>query len=119
MKRYFVNLWLALLGGDPYRDELDEMRRRQERAEIQIRDLHELYYGALEKWTVARKESAGLERLVESLRGRIADKDDMLRTAGREFKERMERMKADYQHRIDEYNMTIDELHKLIPKRHD
>lgn len=65
----------------------------------------------LEKLVADGKEQEkGLQRLVENLRDRVAEKDGVLAQQGKEFRERMERMKADYQRRIDEYTAEIDRL---------
>lgn len=114
MKRYFKNLWLALMGVNPFQQELDEKCSQYERTADNLSALQQQYYTALDNWDKAEKNACGQQQLVENLRVRIKEKDAELDAAGREFRERMERMKADYQKRIDGYNLKIEELQKRL-----
>lgn len=129
MKRYFKNLCLALTGEDPFHAELDEARKQLEKAAENMRSLQSQLFAALDRWdgcrtkldeankvleaateTAACKQLESMQRLVENLRERIKEKDAEMEAVGREFHDRMEQMKADYQQRIDEYNEEIDKL---------
>lgn len=129
MKRYLKNLWGALCGSDPFRTQLAEAREQLEKAAENISSLQDQLYAALNHWdgcqmkleeankaleaateTAACKQLKSMQRLVENLRQRIKEKDAEIEDAGREFHERMEQTKADYQKRIDEYNEEIDKL---------
>ena len=120
MKRYFKNLWMALTGSDPFRDELEEKNSQLENAAENVQALQDQLYAALDKWEqsvlMAEKSSKAfeevseklaserqmvhdLEVLIENLRERINEKDTL-----------MERMKQDYQQRITQYTQKIEEL---------
>ena len=124
MKQYLRNLCLALCGNNPYQMELTDVREKYEKAAERVESLQELYFKGVELYDAVSRHVAGLEklvadgkeqeknlqRLVENLRGRVSEKDGVLAQQGRDFRERMERMKADYQRRIDEYTAEIDRL---------
>lgn len=135
MKRYLKNLWLALTGRNPFRQELEEKTDQLAKAAVNVTSLYDLYYAALEKWNnettqrieaeavndrLARrigdleKRIAGMQVLVENLRERVREKDVEMDAAGREFHERMNRMKGEYQNRIEAYNLEIDALRKSL-----
>ena len=124
VKQYLRNLCLALFGNNPYQMELADVRGKYEKAAERVESLQEVYFKGVELYDAVSRHVAGLEklvadgkeqeknlqRLVENLRGRVSEKDGVLAQQGREFRERMERMKADYQLRIDEYTAEIDRL---------
>ena len=117
MKHYIKNLWLALMGVNPFEAELAEKTGQYEKTAENLSALQRQYFSALEKWDREKESAASLQQLVENLRVRIKDKDAELELAGQEFHNRMERMKADYQRRIEEYNLKIEELQKLIQQK--
>lgn len=116
MKRYIKNLWFAVTGSNPYQQELDEKDSQYNRTVENFTALQQQYFNALEKWEQAEKNACSLQQLVENLRQRIKEKDAEMESAGREFHDRMERMKADYQKRIDEYNLKIEEMQTPLPQ---
>ncbi len=101
MKRYFKNLWLALTGANPYSDELQDAKEKLDKAADNVSALQNQLYAALEKWEQYAKKTDDYEVLIENLRERIKEKDTL-----------MERMKEDYQKRIEQYTKKIDELGK-------
>ena len=135
---------LALLGRNPFREEVEDLKKKQKDVADSMSAFRDQYCVALEKWeqsnallqeSEATKEkvlkrladserrAARLEVLVENLRARIRDKDEEMAEAGRDFRARMERTKDGYQARIDEYNRKVDELgaelaaRKAAPRR--
>ena len=78
MKRYVKNLIMALLGRNPYREELDELKEKYEKTGENVRSLRDMYYDAVERWTVADREVKQLQALTENLRERIREKDKMM-----------------------------------------
>ena len=58
-----------------------------------------------------------MQRLVENLRERGKEKDAQLAEQGREFRDRMEQMKADYQRRIKEYNDRLESMTKSVKQQ--
>jgi uncharacterized protein YeeX (DUF496 family) len=101
MKRYVKNLWLALTGANPYSDELQDAKDKLNKAADNLSAMRNQLYAALEKWEQSVKRTDDYEALIENLRERIKEKDTL-----------MERMKEDYQKRIDQYTKKIDELSK-------
>lgn len=99
MKRYFKNLWMALTGSDPFRDELEEKNSQLENAAENVQSLQDQLYAALNKWNESAKMAHDYEVLIENFRERINEKDTL-----------MERMKKDYQQRIEQYTHKIEEL---------
>ena len=85
MQRYIRNLWLALSGRDPYREELDEKNLQLEQAADNVRRLNDLAYTTAEKWDRAEKEKAGLQNLVETYRQRIKEYDDRIEAYNKEI----------------------------------
>lgn len=110
MKRYLKNLLSAMLGNNPYEAERDDLTAKLEKADENVRGLNELYYNVLEKWETERKQVASLQQLVENLRERIKDKDAAIDQQQRDYRERTERMKQEYQQRIAQYNTEVDAL---------
>ena len=124
MKQYLRNLCLALCGNNPYQMELADVCEKYEKTAERVTGLQELYFKGVELYDAVSRHVADLEKLVgdgkaqekslkqlvENLRERVAEKDGVLAQQGKEFRERMERMKADYQRRIDEYTAEIDRL---------
>lgn len=101
MKRYVKNLWLALTGANPYSDELQDAKDKLNKAADNLSAMRNQLYAALEKWEQSVKRTDDYEALIENLREHIKEKDTL-----------MERMKEDYQKRIDQYTKKIDELSK-------
>jgi len=110
MKRYLKNLLSALLGNNPYRAERDELAAKLEQAGENVRGLQELYYNMVDRWEKDKKQTASLQQLVENLRERISDKDAVIAQQQRDYRERSERMKQEYQQRIHQYNIEVDAL---------
>lgn len=99
MRRYFKNLIRAVLNINPYKAELDELRDHYEKAAENVQLLDGLYEKAAGQMTATEKMMGSLQALVENLRQRIDEKDEL-----------MKRMKEDYQARIEAYSREIDSL---------
>lgn len=131
MKQYFKNLMTAFCGRNPFQEELDGVKkdyakcsgnveslkgsilslsREMERDEKRMVELA----GRLSE---SEKNAASLQRLVENLRARVAEKDAELDRQGKDYASRIDRMKSDYQKRINEYNIAVDELKKELSEK--
>ena len=99
MKRYLKNLMAALCGRNPYNTELDELTDHYEKAAANVQELQEMYYNSLDMQARIKEQVDGYQTLTENLRERIGEKDEL-----------MERMKKEYQQRIEAYNKEIDRL---------
>ena len=73
MKRYFNNLWMALIGSDPFRDELQDAKDKLNKAADNLSAMQNQLYAALEKWEQSAKRIDDYEALIENLRERIKE----------------------------------------------
>lgn len=103
MKRYLTNLWRATIGANPFREEVDKVKKDYEESVEKLTALQNVYCDLIEKWEYCdgQLKSAGkkiatlskkvrdYERLIENLRERLAEKSSLI-----------ERIEADYQERI-------------------
>lgn len=112
MRHYFENLWLALIGCNPYERELDDMRGKYEKTAERVSGLQELYFKTLEineqigkQVDKLEKRAKGDVKLIENLRKRIKEKDALI-----------DRMKKDYQKHIELYTKEIDKLKNVDPR---
>lgn len=106
IRRYLGNLWGALIGRDPYRDERKQMDKHIEHLRYKVSSLNDLYYAVVEKWkesteTIRLMEQQTLElkknvtsyqTLVETLRSTIRDKEAELAEQRHLFLEQMEKI---------------------------
>lgn len=79
MKRYFKNLWLALIGRNPYQLELERIREDFSQTKAKVRDLNELYYELRSKMLTSENQINDYQVLIENLRRRLVDKDDVIK----------------------------------------
>ena len=103
VKIYFNTLRLALLGRNPYRKELDELRNGYEKISSKIISLKDMYCSCVDNIDQYKKRTNGLNQLVENLRERIGEKDVIL-----------QRTKLEYQERLSTYNAEIDSLRNQL-----
>lgn len=103
MRRYFKNLLIALLGRNPYQIELDEVKEKYEAAAENVSSLNDMYFNLLEKMDYAEKWIADYQRIIENLRERIKEKEEMLSQQDR-----------DYRARIEEYDQKVKKLQKQL-----
>lgn len=99
LKRYLKNLWRAITGKNPFEAEMQEEQRRCQAAEEKTKALGADVARLLGDRTRAEQEVKNYQNLTENLRQHLVDKDVV-----------KERMKKDYQKRIEEYNLEIDRL---------
>lgn len=85
MKQYFKRLWIALCGRNPYRENLERMREELAQAKIEceiVSEQKEQTIGLVailsKKIEETDKQVASYQTLVENLRERIAEKDEMI-----------------------------------------
>ncbi len=99
MRQYLHNLMTALRGINPFEVELDRVRQDYKRVAEQVAQLESVYGAVKDKTVRSVNQVRSLQQLVENLRGRLKEKDTLI-----------ERIKAEYQQRIKDYNIKIDEL---------
>ena len=102
MRRYLLNLLTALRGINPFERELEQVKKDYERVAEQVAQLQSVYATVKKRTTGAVSQIRGLQKLVENLRSRLSEKDELI-----------ERMKQDFQQRVNAYNAKIDELTKV------
>lgn len=122
MMQYLRILFFALLGRNPFQKKIDEVNKELASVKEYRRILKSMYQVLLSKWDAEKEQSKKMRRenekqqqqikdlqiLVENLRGRVKEKDEDIKQQGRDFRERVERIKSDYQQRIDAYNKALD-----------
>lgn len=106
MKNYLKNLWLALTGRNPYQLELDKARKEYKQTAKHVQDLEKLYEKVQKKMEEDDRQVRNYQHLTENLRQHLVDKDVL-----------MDRVKRDYQKRLDEYNATIDNLRSELQEK--
>lgn len=103
MEEYFRNLWMALRGKNPLRAELEDAKMEYEATVKQVENLEETYKQLVSAMGDCDKKITDYQVLVENLRQRIEEKDQILAQT-----------KKDYQARIKDYNIAIDELKERL-----
>jgi len=99
MKRYLKNLLTALFGNNPFQMELEKAKEDYEKTAARVKKLDELY-------TKVQGQMGSYQNLVEILRKRLTEKDELLK-----------RTKEEYQKRIEQYNQKISELKTEKPAK--
>lgn len=97
VKRYFLCLGAALIGRDPYEREREELKARIDQTIADLKHLRLLCNSAFERWNDAsgmvvslKKEVASYQKLIETLRGTIRDKEKELAEQRTRFLEQLE-----------------------------
>lgn len=103
IKQYLTNVARALLGVDYRQAELDEVREMYNKSSAYVKTLEDAYSKIVAKMDATDRLFASLQMLIENLRSRLNEKDDL-----------MARMKEDYQSRINVYSAKIDALTKKL-----
>lgn len=140
MKHYFKNLLIALLGNDPYRMELERVKKEYGQTAAKVKQLEDTFLTVEEKkeeaeamldeykkWVekadtelteknneLAKKLSdiSSLQTIVENYRVRIREKDEQIRMMDEDFKGRVE----SYKKRIEGYSGQIARLQAQLDK---
>lgn len=94
MKQYLKNLLTALCGNNPFQMELERVREEYEKTADRVKQLEGLH----EK---VSGQIVDYQALIENLRQRLAEKDELLK-----------RTKEEYQKRIKKYNELVSDLHE-------
>lgn len=78
MKRYLVNLALALAGRNPFRSELERVKEEYEKTAEKVRLLSDYHIKAQEAIEETRKQTRSYQVLIENLRERLKEKDELI-----------------------------------------
>ena len=95
MRKYLTNLFHSLMGHNPYQMELDALRECYEKTAERVGELNDFYYKSLDKFDDARKQVLGYQKLIENLRTRISE----------------------YENMVDEYRKENNRLHSMLQRR--
>ena len=109
MRRYLKNLIIALMGRNPYRMELDDLTEKYEKTAERVYGLNDIYFKMVEKMEETKMRMNDYQTLVENLRQRVDEKEVELDCQKKDFRDRMERIKSDYQKRLNACNRKIEE----------
>lgn len=83
--RYLRNLLLALTGNNPYQMELDEAREHLEKAADNLSATQDMCYSTMERWNESQQQVVQLQHVIETLRGHLREKDEMLEQMRQEY----------------------------------
>ena len=75
LKRYLKNLWIALMGRNPYEEELSEVRTRCAQAEATAQSQERQLCGMNADRVKAEQQVQSYQNLTENLRKRITEKE--------------------------------------------
>lgn len=78
MKRYIRNLVMALRGEDPFREELEQVRKEYEKTAARVEELSDSYYVLRLRIEHKDDQIMDYQALVENLRKRVMEKDDLI-----------------------------------------
>lgn len=78
MVYYIRNLMIALFGSNPYQMELEEVKTKYEKTAARVQQLEELRFAFEARMDSTEKMVATYQTLVENLRRRIAEKDELI-----------------------------------------
>ena len=119
MRRYLKNLLMAMLGRNPYQQELDELKEKYEKAGENVQSWQTMYYKAWDnvaameaKMKEEDKQIVSLQALVENMRERVREKDAELEEQDKDFRKWMEQTRQEYDKRIATYAEEVERLLK-------
>lgn len=75
---YIKNLMTALFGENPYRRELEEIRDHYEKTAERVAQLEDIRFMFEQKMDDTEKQLASYQALVENLRERVREKDELI-----------------------------------------
>lgn len=115
--QYFLTLWYAFIGRNPYRIEFDKINCLCDDYKRNYIALKEVYCKVLDQMQKSEKclynadvklvntvnKLGNYQQLVEKLRERINEKDLLI-----------ERIKSDYQNHLKAYNIEINDLREQL-----
>ncbi len=124
LKRYLRNLWLALMGWNPYQVELAETKRHLDDAKVDAHRWTDVAKKATDSLVRKEQEVKNYQNLTENLRQRITDKDIEIDRRKRDYanaidtlreQHRLEReeLKQKNQNLRDDLDATLEELQKV------
>lgn len=109
-KSYFKTLLSALLGHNPYRLELEQVKAELEKVSEQVGILRSLYDQCKENEEKFGKEKSSYQKLVEQLRERCNEKEEQIEQMAADYRRRTD----GYEKRVRDYSQTIAELQERI-----
>ena len=108
---YFKNLMMALMGRNPFPEELEQITEQYEKTAEKVRELNDLYDKSVESIERLTAQVGDYETLVENLRQRIDEKEDVITELSAE-KNRLVRKLRDSIDEMISKNKELIEAHK-------
>lgn len=105
-KKYFRHLFIALLGRNPFRVELEQVTHEYEQTAAKVRHLDELRYTLEQKVAEETAKVHQFENLTENQRQRLTDKDITIDAMTKEHRERMAQVQKDYTAKVEELKVA-------------
>lgn len=110
IKRYLKNLWIALMGRNPYEEELSEMSTRCERAESFARAVGERVIAMTGEKVRAEMQVRDYQNLTENLRKRITEKEIENDRQGRDYTKAVNTLREQHRLQREELEQKNQEL---------
>ena len=117
MKRYFNNLLLALLGRDPYQQELDKVKKEYELTAEKVKQLDDMRLQFDEKMSELEAKVSEAEKEVSKAEGKIKDYQNLTENLRRRVTEKdleIERYKRKLVDRHEEFQERMAERDEKI-----
>ena len=113
---YFKNLMMALMGRNPYPEELERITEQYEKTADKVRELNDLYDESVESLERLTAQVGDYETLVENLRERIAEKEGVITDLSAE-KNGLVRKLRDFIDKMISKNKELIEAHNMEKAR--
>ena len=113
---YFKNLMMALMGRNPYPEELERITEQYEKTADKVRELNDLYDESVESLERLTAQVGDYETLVENLRERIAEKEVVITDLSAE-KNGLVRKLRDFIDKMISKNKELIEAHNMEKAR--
>ena len=110
IKRYLKNLWIALMGRNPYEEELSEISTRCAQAESTAQSQERQLRGMDADRVRAEMQVRDYQNLTENLRKRITDKDIALDQQKRDYNQAVSTMREQHRLQREELEQKNQEL---------
>lgn len=105
-KSYFRHLFIALLGRNPFRVELEQVTHEYELTAERVRHLDELRYTLEQNMAEEKAKVKQFENLTENQRQRLTDKDITIDAMTKEHRERMAQVQKDCTAKVEELKVA-------------
>lgn len=93
MKSYLKNIFIAIMGRNPFIEQLDELRDKYNKVCDKYEQLNELYMNAIERWCGEVNKDKADSAIIENLRERLADEKKEAKKIQERYDDLLNRLK--------------------------